>query len=215
MKKIIIFLCLLLLTGIVSRAQWSAGAGYLRSDLVSRDAPGGVAGKAVFDGLYAGASYTLPLAYGISFVPGLYYEYLAQGAKTEGHVLDFIGETREHYFSVPLSFSCGVSLLPELRLVLYAGPTFRVGLDSVTSYSLGWDVHEFEVLKGGLSDHNYNNGDYSRFDILVGGGVALELFGRVRLQMGYDAGLLNRYIGELDGARTHARRLSAGIAYLF
>ena len=214
MKKFVLFLTCLLLTGVASRAQWSVGAGYASSSLVARVSPSDSGEKSVFYGLYAGVSYALPVAGGIRFTPGVYYEYLARGAKAEVSALDFLGETREHYLSVPLRFEYGLALSPDLRFLVFAGPSLRLGLDSATSYSIGWGVRDFEVVKGGLIDHNYNDGDYSRFDILVGGGLALELLSRWRLQIGYDAGQLNRYTAERD-LRLHANRLTAGIACLF
>ena len=215
MKKIIGFLFGMLLFCGIASAQWSAGAGYAHAALVSQAAGDRLGEKAAFNGLYAGIGYALPLGDGLRFTPGVYYEYLACGEKTELVRLDFIGETVEHYLSVPLSFDLGVALSPDIRLAVFAGPTVRLGLSSVTSYNLGLSVKGFEVLKGGLGDNNYNDGYYSRFDLLLGGGVALELMGRWRLQIGCDAGLINRYIGEEGGRRIHSSRLTAGIAYLF
>ena len=216
MKKfIVVVFALMLLAGGRAYAQWSLGAGYVHASLVSRYAGGETYDKTAFNGLYAGIGYVLPVTRGLDFTPGVYYEYIACGEKTEGRTLDFLGETREHYLNVPLTLQLGADLSPDVRLVLFAGPTFRLGLDSITSYSLGWSVHEFEVLKGGINHHNFRGDDYSRFDLLLGGGIALEVLSRFRLQLGYDAGLLNRYTGEPDDLRMHARRLSAGIAYLF
>ena len=214
MKKIIPLLALMLLAGGAAHAQWRAGAGYASATMVARESLTESGEKSVFNGLYAGASYSLPLAGGLSFTPGAYYEYLAHNAKAEVSILDLLGETREHYLCVPLTLEYAVGLSPDVRLVLFAGPTLRLGIASTTSYSIGWGVRDFEVLKGGLSDRNYNNGDYSRFDLMVGGGVAMEFLDHVRVQIGYDEGLLNRYIGE-KGVRLHDHRLTAGIAYLF
>ena len=216
MKKfIVIVVALVLFAGGKAYAQWSIGAGYVNASLVGRYTDGESAGKTVFNGLYAGVGYTLPVTGGIGFTPGVYYEFIACGEKAEGRTLDLLGETREHYLNVPLTFDFGFDLSPDVRFLLFAGPTLRLGLDSVTFYGLGLSARDFEVLKGGLNKHNFRRGDYARFDILLGGGLALELLDRFRLQLGYDAGLLNRYTGDLDGLRMHARRLSAGIAYLF
>lgn len=216
MKKfIVIALALILFAGGRACAQWRLGAGYVHASLVSRFTDEESAEKTAFNGVYAGISYALPLTGGIDFTPGVYYEFVACGEKAEGRTLDFLGETREHYLNVPLTFDFGFDLSPDVRFLLFAGPTFRLGLDSITFYGLGWSVHDFEVLKGGIRTHNFKDDEYTRFDLLVGGGLALEVLNRFRLQLGYDAGLLNRYTGELDGLRMHARRLTAGIAYLF
>ncbi len=215
MKKfIVIALALILFAGGRACAQWRPGAGYVHSSSVSRYADGESAVKTAFNGLYAGLSYALPLAGCIDFTPGVYYEFIAGGEKAEGRTLDILGETREHYLNVPLTFDFGFDLSPDVRLLLFAGPTFRLGLESVTFFGLGWSVHDFEVLKGGLKAHNFKDDDYSRFDVLLGGGLALELLNRFRLQFGYDAGLLNRNTAGSD-LRLHSRRLTAGIAYLF
>ncbi len=215
MKKIIGLLVGMLLCGGVASAQWSVGAGYVHAGLTRRAATERLGEKAAFDGVYAGIGYALPLGGGFRFTPGVYYEFLGRGEKTELVKLDFLGETQEQYLSVPLTFDFGVALSPDIRLVLFAGPTVRFGLSSITSYNLAWGIKGFEVLKGGLGDNNYNDDYYSRFDLLLSGGIALELLDHWRLQVCCDAGLLNRYIGEEEGTRMHSSRLTAGIAYLF
>ena len=214
MKKIIVFLCLSLLAGSVASAQWRVGAGYAGATLVARESLTDGGDKSPFNGLYVGVSYVLPVSGGIRFTPGVYYEYQALGSKTEVEFLDFLGETREHYLNVPLSLEYGLALSPDIRFLLFAGPTLRLGIDSITAYSIGWGIRDFEVLKGGLQHHNYRDGEYSWFDILVGGGLALEFLDRFRVQLGFDAGLLDRYAAD-DDLRLHASRLSVGVAYLF
>ena len=81
----------------------------------------------------------------------------------------------------------------------------------------GTSVTEFvEVSK--CRSAKVNNYDdeykYGRFDVMLGGGVAVDFFDIVRFNIGYDYGLVNRYTGDADYTR-HRSQLTVGVAYLF
>jgi hypothetical protein len=48
---------------------------------------------------------------------------------------------------------------------------------------------------------------------MLGGGVGLEFNDMIRFQVGYDAGMVNRY--KSDNFSVHRNQLTAGVAFLF
>ena len=214
MKKIVTLLsaALMLLAGTSAFAQMSIGAGYVNSvDYVklgkdqSAKSTGG-------SGFYAGVSYTAPLAAGFSFTPGVYYEFLTAETVAGDSAFAVGGRETEHYINVPLTFGYGFDLSRDLRFIAFAGPTVNVGLASSTKVSASSSLIGVK-LDGGVYN-NYDNEDYGRFDIMLGGGIGLEFRDDLRLTVGYDFGMLNRYTGSADYSQ-HRNRLTAGIAYIF
>ena len=55
--------------------------------------------------------------------------------------------------------------------------------------------------------------DLTRFDIMLGGGIAVRVMNMFRINVGYDLGMLNRY----KNTNTDYRRnqLTAGVAFVF
>lgn len=219
MKKIVTLLsaALMLLAGTSAFAQMSVGAGYVNStDIVkiaklsndSKTTTTGTAGN----GFYAGISYTAPLAAGFSFTPGVYYEFLTAETVAGDSAFAVGGRETEHYINVPLTFGYGFDLSRDLRFIAFAGPTVNVGLASSTKVSASSSLIGVK-LDGGVYN-NYDNEDYGRFDIMLGGGIGLEFRDDFRLTVGYDFGMLNRYTGSADISQ-HRNRLTAGIAFLF
>lgn len=54
--------------------------------------------------------------------------------------------------------------------------------------------------------------DYSRYDVMAGGGIGVELAERFKLALGYDHGLLDRY---KDGRILHVASVKFTVSYLF
>ena len=54
---------------------------------------------------------------------------------------------------------------------------------------------------------------YSRYDVLAGGGIGMEISERIKLALGYDHGLLNRYTGE--NADLHVAAMKLTVSYMF
>ena len=54
----------------------------------------------------------------------------------------------------------------------------------------------------------------NKFDILIGGGVALDVMDMVRVSVGYNQGLLNRN-NDSDGSVIKTSGVNFGVAYLF
>ena len=214
MKKIVTLLsaALMLLAGTSAFAQMSVGAGYVNSVDYSKLGKDQSAKSNGGSGFYAGVSYTAPLAAGFSFTPGVYYEFLTAETVAGDSAFAVGGRETEHYINVPLTFGYGFDLSRDLRFIAFAGPTVNVGLASSTKVSASSSLIGVK-LDGGVYN-NYDNEDYGRFDIMLGGGIGLEFRDDFRLTVGYDFGMLNRYTGSADYSQ-HRNRLTAGIAYIF
>ena len=210
MKKISILAALLLLAGTSAFAQMSVGAGYVNSTTTLKLNKDGEGSTTPVNGFYAGVGYTLPLSSLVSFTPGLYYELLAEQDSNDLFGLDLSGTRVEHYINVPLTFSIGAELAPALRLFAFAGPTATFGLASTTDSSIKAGS-AFSI--GGKTD-NYDGTDYGRFNVMIGGGAGIA-YGNVRLTVGYDYGLLNRYTGSNENLSRMDSRFHVGLGFAF
>ena len=103
------------------------------------------------------------------------------------------------------------NLVDGFKLVPYLGPTFSYGISGKAKGGVSW---------GGitLSSDEYDVyetfDDYNRLDIMIGGGVALDVMDMVRVQIGYNLGLLNRN-NDSDGTAIKTSGVNFGVAYLF
>ena len=177
----------------------SFGAGYVQS----------TANSASSNGFYAGFGYSAEIMPGLNLNPGLYYEFLTSttGASL-GSWASYSGKTTEHYVNIPLHLSFAYSFAPTFKLFVYGGPTANVGIASSTKVS-------GSVLGFGGSDpiDNYKDTNYSRFDIMLGGGIGAEVMNKIRLTVGYDMGMLDR--DNSDNGTLKRNRLTAGVAFVF
>ena len=209
MKKICILLsaALLLLAGTTAYAQKSVSAGYVNSTNIVKLSQDGEGYTSPVNGFFAGFGYTVPLSSLVSFTPGIYYELLAEQDSNDIFGFGLAGKTVEHYINVPLTLSVGTELAQGIRLFAFAGPTASIGLASTTdaSASIGG------ISLGGTTN-NYDDSDYGRFNIFVGGGAGLQ-YGQLRLLAGYDYGLLNRYVGGNDYPRRMESRFYVGLGF--
>ncbi len=178
----------------------SFGAGYVQSTTNG--------GNAV-NGFYAGFGYSAEIMPGLNLNPGLYYEMLTSSTGANlGSWASYSGKTTEHYVNVPLHLSYGIQFAPTFKFFVYGGPTANVGLASstkVTGSVLG--------LGGEGTVDNYKDSNYSRFDIMLGGGAGIELMKKFRITVGYDWGMLDRNTS--DNATLKRNRLTAGAAFIF
>ena len=211
MKKIVILLsaALLLLAGTNAFAQMSVGAGYVNSTSTLKLNKDGEGSTTPVNGFYAGVGYTIPVSSLISFTPGVYYELLAEQDANELLGFDIAGKRVEHYLNVPFTFSIGAELAPAMRLFAFAGPTAVVGLASTTDGSAS-----IAGISLGGTTNNYDNTDYGRFNVMLGGGAGIAFSG-FRLTVGYDYGLLNRYTGSTEGISRKDSRFYVGLGFAF
>ena len=202
MKKLFAIAAGLMLLGTTAFAQ-SFGAGYVQSTAKIDNS------SSVANGFYAGFGYRAEILPFLSLNPGIYYEFLTSSESGGlGKILSYSGKTTEHYVNVPLHLSLDLKFAPSFKMFIYGGPTANIGIASNTKYD--GSVLGFE---GSDKVNNYKDNDYSRFDILAGGGIGVELFSRVRVNVGYDFGLLDRI--KDDDITLKRNRLTAGLAYIF
>ena len=198
----------MMLIGTAAIAQPSLGIGYLNS--TDKVKSGSTTKTTNLSGFYVGGSYNINLAGSFGVAPGLYY-----GLATKSDADSYFGintnvDVTEHYLSIPVMFNAGLTFADGIVGRVYAGPSLAYGIASDTKVK--------GSIAGFSKDTKINNyGDdyhYGRFDVMFGGGVAVEFFDMVRFNVGYDYGLVNRYTGDGDITR-HRSQFNIGVAYLF
>lgn len=203
MKRILSLAAAALLCISAANAQASFGVGYMN--------PSHPATQDVLTGFYAGVDYNIPLAGNFGVAPGVYYNY---GFKTTSNTLSLFGITAggkatlaEQYIDVPVNFNIGLNLASDLTIRFYAGPTLSLGLSS---------TKKTEGNIAGITGSNvtdlYDISKYSKFDVLLGGGVAFDYAQQVRISLGYNYGMINRHS---EKNPFHRNYLHMGVAYMF
>ena len=188
MKKVFSFILAasMMLIGAAAIAQPSLGIGYLNS--TDKVKSGSTTKTTNLSGFYVGGSYNINLAGSFGVAPGLYY-----GLATKSDADSYFGintnvDVTEHYLSIPVMFNAGLTFADGIVGRIYAGPSLAYGIASDTKVK--------GSIAGLSKDTKINNyGDdyhYGRFDVMLGGGVAVEFFDMVRFNVGYDYGLVNR-----------------------
>lgn len=215
MKKVFSFILAasMMLIGTAAIAQPSLGIGYLNS--TDKVKSGSTTKTTNLSGFYVGGSYNINLAGSFGVAPGLYYGLATKSdANSFGGILDTKADVTEHYLSIPVMFNAGLTITDGIVGRIYAGPTLAYGIASNLKYTASASIPVLGTVSKGDKVNNYDDSDYSRFDIMLGGGVAVDFFDMVRFNIGYDYGLVNRYSGDGDVTR-HRSQLSVGVAYLF
>lgn len=204
MKRIITLVAAVVMMAFATNsfAQMSVGAGYLHAgDQVTLK--GMEAVEVGMNGAYAGVSYNLPISDLIGVTPGLYYSFLyTKDSAFEGALG---AKVIEHFVNVPVYFNVGFDISDNARFFVFAGPTVQLGLASTAEGNVG------SIKTGKIN--RYEVGGYSRTNVLLGGGLGLNL-GRFQITAGYDHGMFNLDT-EDDGTKRIKRYAKAGIAYLF
>jgi hypothetical protein len=209
MKRILttILAASMMLWGFDAFAQLGVGAGYVNSTSTTKvsDTKSSVASN----GFYAGGSYNLPIAGALGIAPGVYYEFLTSSKESNFAGLASVkGTTTEHYIGAPLMLTAGLPIANDLKLFLFGGPTFQYGIASKTKVDAG----ALGLTTSSTID-NYDNDNYGRFDVLLGGGFGFDLMNTIQLKVGYNYGMLNR--NDSDKVTNHRSELHFGLAFLF
>lgn len=200
MKRIITTLACAVLIASTAFAQASIGAGYLSSTEVVKSGNSSTQ-RTPLNGFYVGMGYTVPIAAGINFTPGVYFGMAAKSNATSIFGLKIEGKQQDTFINVPLHFSFGADLGSGLRFFAYGGPSASFALTS-------------KIVSGSTTyDRLQDNDSLQRFDIMLGAGVGLQFNDMVRFQVGYDFGMLNRYTS--DNITVTRNQLTAGLAFLF
>lgn len=208
MKKIIIIAVAALAAVSVNAQNLSIGAGYLNSSLASKI--GDNTTTSAYQGFYAGAGASVFTKGAFAITPGVYFEYL-----TNNNAADFYGivggETTatEMYLNVPIDFSYGIDL-GGAKISIFAGPTISLGMLSNYTSTVSVLGKESDPVK---TDNYGENSNYGRFDVMIGGGLAVDLAKCIRISAGYNYGLLDR--NSTDNIKLNRSELHAGVAYLF
>lgn len=216
MKKIItsILALSMALVGTTAFAQASISLGYLNSTDIMKDNIKDVN----FSGFYVGANYNFALGTsGFGLAPGINYQLVTKSDSNFGYAgkvgsATVKGDRTQMFVTVPVMFNYGIQMGDGIVGRFYAGPTMSIGVyDKIDSKTSG----EIMGIKFG-SDHKtdmFDNDDYKRFDVMLGGGFALDCYDMVRFKVGYDYGLVNRW--DTDGSTNHRSQVYFGVAYLF
>lgn len=157
-----------------------------------------------------GFSYEIPVGEtGLGFAPGLQFGYFN---KSDVNIYNYANVSfTETYLAAPLDFNFKFDVADGLRALVFAGPTLDLGLTSrIKEKSTSV---EYDIYSGKLSDYT----KYTRYDVLIGGGVALDVEDVIRFSLRYDYGLVNRNGGNLTSGflKIHRSQLKFGVAYLF
>ena len=208
MKRIILTLILVATAATSAFAQFGVGAGFAQNTLNSNDADKPL----LTNGLYVEGSYTMAIAGGLSFVPGLRYTFLGTSDASNINIedfdlADFEASITQQYISVPLMLQYCFTL-GEFRAFAFAGPTIEFGLASDLSVSgniAGIGFGDSISLFG-------EDGIFTRTDVAVTGGAGVQIH-KFFLKASYDFGLLNRSMEK--GINLNEQTLRIGLGFLF
>ncbi|MBR4842522.1 MAG: porin family protein [Bacteroidaceae bacterium] len=189
MKKIMLFAAALLTAGIAS-AQVSYQLGFMATSEKTTHTIGGISqtNKNNYSGFMVGADYNMNIAGGFNVAPGVAMELSLDNKDNDV-------KYKEFNVLVPVDFNYGFNLGQDLKLYLFAGPTFDLGLMAKND-----DKDLFDNSK-------------KRFDILVGGGAWVDIKDVIRLKAGYKLGLLD--ISDVDNYEWKKNVVTVSVGYLF
>ena len=191
MKKLFLSIVVAAATAICANAQLYVGAGYSYSPTASK--AGKITERFDRNGFYIQAGYGLNVGKHLGIVPGLEYEVVT---KTENDV-----KQPEQYLNIPVKVTYGFSLGNIVELGAFVAPTFSMGLTSKAK------VDDTSL------DMYGEDGFYKRGDFRVGLGVYCDLIEKVRINLNYNFGVVNR--SKADGTTLRRNGVQLGVAYLF
>ena len=191
MKKLFLSILVAALTAVCASAQLYVGAGYSYSPTASK--AGKITERFDRNGFYIQAGYGLNVGKHLGIVPGLEYEVVT---KTEDEV-----KSPEQYLNIPVKVTYGFSLGNIVELGAFVAPTFSMVLTSKAK------VDDTSV------DMYGEDGFYKRGDFRVGLGVYCDLIEKVRINLNYNFGVVNR--SKVDDTTMRRNGVQLGVAYLF
>ena len=191
MKKLFLSIVVAAATAICANAQLYVGAGYSYSPTASK--AGKITERFDRNGFYIQAGYGLNVGKHLGIVPGLEYGVVT---KTENDV-----KQPEQYLNIPVKVTYGFSLGNIVELGAFVAPTFSMGLTSKAK------VDDTSV------DMYGEDGFYKRGDFRVGLGVYCDLIEKVRINLNYNFGVVNR--SKVDDTTMRRNGVQLGVAYLF
>lgn len=191
MKKLFLSIVVAALTAICANAQLYVGAGYSYSPTKTKVEK--VSERYDRNGLYIQAGYGLNVGKHLGIVPGVEYEVVTNeedGVKTP-----------EQYLNIPVKVTYGFSLGNIVELGAFVAPELSLGLASKAK------ADDTSVSLYG------EDGIYKRGDFRVGLGVYCDLIEKVRVNLNYNFGVVNR--SKADDTTLRRNGVQLGVAYLF
>lgn len=202
MKKALFSIALALFSTLPTFAQYSIGAGYLESTKNSGSVSSGQSG------FYVGVNNAIGNLGPFKVTPGVFLEYATSSSSVDYFgIAGASGKATEVYLDIPVHLSYSVNV-EGVKMFAFAGPMFSVGLVS--------DIESNASILGHSTgsttiDQYAGNENYGRFDLMVGGGVGVDI-NVLRLTLGYHYGLADRDSGAAD---LHRSNFNIGLAFLF
>lgn len=196
--------------------------GYLNSTYRTKAASGEVTKSDPMSGFYVGLVKDLRLFAGLSIQPGLYYSYLNTAEKEEIPSFNLSSSYTEHGLNLPIHIKYTFDIVPAFGVYVFAGPTLSLGLAANTKISFTGEAlgntmtfdARYNSYTGKSKSENIPEESLdqinrylpqtrmNRFDVLMGGGIGLNLVKFVTVKGGFDYGLLNRFNEDMADAGT-------------
>ena len=107
----------------------------------------------------------------------------------------------EIYLEAPVRAKLYIPLGSKVDLYIFGGPVASVNL-------ISGDFHTTQI-----TDNYKANPNLRRFDVMLGGGVGVEIIRHIRATVGYDHGLINR--DGTPGRNVHTGALKVAAYYMF
>ena len=191
MKKLFLSILVAALTAVCASAQLYVGAGYSYSPTETK--VGKMSDRFDRNGFYIQVGYGINLVKNLGIVPGLEYEVVT---KEDDGV-----KSPEQYLNIPVKVTYGFSLGNIVELGAFVAPTFSMGLTSKAK------VDDTSL------DMYGEDGFYKRGDFRVGLGVYCDLIEKVRINLNYNFGVVNR--SKVDDITMRRNGVQLGVAYMF
>lgn len=199
MKKLFAFLAIAAFFFAGAReasAQISIGAGSGSRAYLFTDADGlTIVGSAPTVSVDFEANFRLARHFGLSVGADLAgvvgYHFMNDKEKNLGEI----------YFNVPVRAKLYIPLGRQVDLYIFAGPVASLDCLSV-------DYHN-----SGITDNFRTRPTLTRFDVMLGGGLGIEIIKHIRVTVGYDYGLLDRDTN--PSVAVHTGALKAAAYYMF
>ena len=210
--------------------------GYLNSTYRTKAASGEVTKSDPMSGFYVGLVKDLRLFAGLSIQPGLYYSYLNTAEKEEIPSFNLSSSYTEHGLNLPIHIKYTFDIVPAFGVYVFAVPTLSLGLAANTKISFTGEAlgntmtfdARYNSYTGNIKSENIPEESLdqidrylpqtrmNRFDVLMGGGIGLNLVKFVTVKGGFDYGLLNRFNEDMADAGTLNRMqfyISVGVMF--
>ena len=223
--KSIVKIIAVAVAGIFLTLDMSAGngveIGYLHSSYRTNLNSDEMKTASPMSGFQVGLMKDMNIVAGLSLQSGLTYSYLNSAEKEEVPMFNITGSYTEHMLNIPIQVKYTFDIIPAFGVYVFAGPTLSLGLAATTKLSVSGSIAG-NTLEGNLKYNAYTNklksdnipDEYvnlvnqylpqdrvmNRFDVLMGGGVGVNIIKFVTVKGGFDYGLLNRLKGDLANA---------------